>query len=480
VHSKNSGGGATTDAEFFDSVDITMKKFLVTRTDTRAQGLRNLFQLIQTYQAEFIKTATEADKNFLANESNTVQPIWSKFLSEDGLLLNDKRVLKFSDIKTLKSKRLTLRWEDRHLTTSIATRKPDEVMYIAGHPSTVYYIAVVGDLKSPGQDFTTANKGHILSFLVRLMECQPFRHFAFGYLRNSEVVQFFKVTRGNEGFTYLQTPEYNWCLEGADIFADLLTAQPSELGWCVPELPFESMHTTAFLGSGMSCSVYATSNNTVVKIFRRNQELDVELLNLKIVGSVIAIKTFVPRVVRHSGDFLEVTPIGRHYTDDLVQASAEDEQRDDADLPRRAVFGLKHILQLIFVISQSPLVHRDLHLNNMYITEEGNLLLNDWALAVQPNTTVAFAGVDDYVSSDVLGAKDGGRYEALRKDDLHAIVRIAYRIVHARDFERIVKEKPLAFWKARLGSGQWKVAEAAAAANNTDALGEAMEKVMPW
>jgi serine/threonine protein kinase len=170
-----------------------------------------------------------------------------------------------------------------------------------------------------------------------------------------------------------------------------------------------------------------------------------------------------------------------HYTDDLVRADAETDEAKNADLPQHAVFGRKHIGQLVDIVAASPLVHRDLHPDNMYITQDGSLLLNDWGLAVEPGTQVTFVGVEQYVSFEIFAAQEAkSLYTALRKDDLLAVVRVAYRMLHPHDFKRIAQETPAVFWKARLAYGHWAEAEAAAAADNPDNLKALLENLMPW
>jgi hypothetical protein len=472
-----SGAGATTNADFYDSMSPEVKSFLPRRQGS-AQKMKGEFALIAKHERELIAQqkgeASGNEKKFQATESNMVQPLWSAYLGS-GLTV-DGAVLKFTDNKKIKGRSPTMRWEDRHKVPSIGTRRPDECLYIAKQPSTAYYIAVVGDLKNPGDDFTADAKGQILSFMLRLMQLQPFRQFVIGYLRNSAVIQFFCATRNGDDFTFEETPEYAMDGEGAELFADLLVAAPADLGWTVPSLPFEGLNTTDFLGRGASCAAYATNHATVVKIFHREPDMKRELENLAILAKCEALRGTVPAVIQSEGPFMEVSPIGKHYTEDLVGVDVE-----NAELPQHAVFGRKHLGQLIDIIAASPLVHRDLHPGNAYIMEDGNLLLNDWGLAVEPGQKVAFVGVEKFVSFDVLDAKQAGStYKALRKDDLLAIVRVAYRILHPHDFKRMDQETPAAFWKARLACGYWAAAETAAAADEPETLKALLKDLMPW
>jgi hypothetical protein len=74
----------------------------------------------------------------------------------------------------------------------------------------------------------------------------------------------------------------------------------------------------------------------------------------------------------------------------------------------------------------------------------------------------------------------GEKYPSLRKDDLHAIVRIAYRILHSPVFKLMKATTPAEFWKSRLGNGNWKEAEDAAASNAPDRLKTVLIALFPW
>jgi hypothetical protein len=475
------GVGPSTNAEFYDSVHPKVKQFVQRASQSAQLSLTSDFTLIEAYENAKIATATTANAQFLPNESNIVQPIWSSYLGVGGLNVGTGSILKFSSHKTFFGKPITLDWEDTHKAPSIGTRKPDECLYIKDKPHTAFYVAVVGDLKDPGEKFKADAKGHILAFMLRLMEFQPSRPYVIGYLRNSNVIQFFRVCRDAGAshdavtFTYLETQEYSWAKEGAQLFASILTSKPGELGWEVPKLPWKGMEVTAFLGAGASCSVYATNEETVVKVFKRVPELEAEENNLKSLGACAA---FVPQVLKTKDCFMEVSPIGKHFTDDLVKAASNPIIKA---LPEHAVFGLKHMLQLVDVVKASPLVHRDLHPGNIFVKDNDDLLVNDWGLAITPGTVNQFVGVEQYVSPSILAAKQSGAaYAAKFEDDLCAIVRIAYRLLHAHDFKRVTVETPANFWASRLSSGQWSMAEAAATEGEHESLKAALTELMPW
>jgi hypothetical protein len=482
---KKTGGGAMSNAEFYDGAHVKCtNEFLP--VDVDVPKLKTDFTAMLEHEKADIAERTKSDPKFRANESNTVQLSWSAYLSDAGLTIGSK-TLKFDKPKQMNKKKITLQWIDRHTVQSIGSRKPDECLYVVAEPAVAFNIVVVGDLKDPGVKFTTDAKGHILSFMVRLFDFQPSRRFVIGYLRNSEVIQFFHAARTGQTFSYSESEEMNWTLKGGGVFASLLTSDLSALGWTVPTLPWEDVKVTGYLGAGLSCTAYATDHGSVAKIFhekteegKQDDDFDTELENLKEVNKCPALKGFVPVIVSsdESRRMMLVAPIGKHYTDDVDRVGVSDEV---GRFPQYAIFGRKHMEQLIDIVKNSPLVHRDLHLNNLYVTDDGDLLCNDWALAVKPKTQVYFAGVDAYVSFNVL-EKKGRRekYPALRKDDLHAIVRIAYCILHPHDFKLMNATNVKEFWKSRLGNGNWEAAELAAAADDPDNLKAVLIALFPW
>jgi hypothetical protein len=89
---------------------------------------------------------------------------------------------------------------DTHNRVSYGNRKPDVVGYVTGKPRSVFYIAVVGDVKARRQvgkeDFDAAEKGHLQSLLEELLlEFQPSRDVATGFLTDGFLIQFFRVEK---------------------------------------------------------------------------------------------------------------------------------------------------------------------------------------------------------------------------------------------------------------------------------------------
>jgi hypothetical protein len=472
---KQSKAGASTNAEFYQGVTVVTQKNIFSSGSKKSWLLADFASLLE-YEKANTSEKVRNDEKFVATESNMVQPIWSAYLGS-GLDLGDGKTLTFDRNKRLGSKTQALNWVDTHSAPSIGSRKPDEVQYCAGSPVTVLHAVMFGDIKGPGEKFSDEDKGQILTMAIRLLELQPGREFVYTYLRNSNVVQFFRVNLNDEEYVYKASPELMWAGDGGAMFASMLISDLDALGWVTPNVEFDGVSATAYLGSGLSCTAYATDrDNTVVKIFKNKGEMKREVANLKLVNQCVALlQDHVTQLQEEKGLQILVSPLGRHYTDDLVEGD-----KPSSIMPGVATFGRKHIGQLIDVVEHSPLVHRDLHPANIYIDQRGNLVVNDWALAMKENTDVCRAGVDAYLSTDILSKKKEEKYTACHTDDLHAVICIVYRMLHPHDFKRMENGKELEFWQTRLNHGHWKVASEHAANSEYAELKSVLNDLIPW
>jgi hypothetical protein len=118
-----------------------------------------------------------------ADEIRVVQPYWSEKLKN------------FPDKEDL-----AVVLEDTHRSVSYGNRKPDVVGYVANKPRSVFHIALVGDVKARRQankeSFDASEKGHLESFLEDLLlDFQPYRRAANGFLTDGCLIQFFRLER---------------------------------------------------------------------------------------------------------------------------------------------------------------------------------------------------------------------------------------------------------------------------------------------
>jgi hypothetical protein len=125
-----------------------------------------------------------------ASETKVVQPLWSKLLRQ--LPKNGAVVLKNTFNKV-----------------SFGTRKPDAVGYIVNKPKNVFHIALIGEVKSRQMtdDFSKEAKGQLTSFLMELLaDYQPYQDQVTGFLTDSYLIQFFKLSRAKPLFRLIEGP----------------------------------------------------------------------------------------------------------------------------------------------------------------------------------------------------------------------------------------------------------------------------------
>lgn len=174
----------------------------------------------------------------------SVQNIWStKYLP----LLNSKiSQLAITDPRTV---------VDRHRVESIRNKKPDDVAYPNNSTFCEMNILFVGELKkrrsATSVEFTNEEKDQIISRCVDVLEVQVYRSFIFGYLTDSCIIMFFKVTRQDEIFEYEYSPPVFLYHEGERKLLWLYSMSFEDLGWNLPKIFNSNYLYRKFLGSGI-------------------------------------------------------------------------------------------------------------------------------------------------------------------------------------------------------------------------------------
>ena len=114
-----------------------------------------------------------------SSETGFVQPYWAKVI--DKRLPTDTKIC----------------LKDCHGKPTIGTRKPDIIGYVRGEPESIFYIALVGELKgrrpASKANFSHDEKGQLLSFLEDLLKLQTHRNEVSGFLSDGSYIQFFRL-----------------------------------------------------------------------------------------------------------------------------------------------------------------------------------------------------------------------------------------------------------------------------------------------
>jgi hypothetical protein len=161
-------------------------------------------------------------------------------------------------------------------------------------------------------------KGQMDSFLVDLLQYQPQRTEATGFLTDANIIQFFKIEKTGPLSYYLhESNTYNLADEGGPLLLGLLQTNPTKLG-LDPFILFNNKEIVCnkVLGVGATSVVYEgilDEKPVVVKRFRKEQltYLSIKKANLNKVKHIPG----VPMLVGTTKDdtALLLSPIGIHF-----------------------------------------------------------------------------------------------------------------------------------------------------------------------
>lgn len=201
---------------------------------------------------------------------------------------------------------------DTHLTPVLGRRKPDITFYERNNPSVLFGVTGLVELteyhKKPAGthfEFSDSKCGQLGTFLARLINLQPFRQSATGFVSDGCRIRFMRVDRDTIDKQITVGPtlpfENNNPMANRWLWSFLL-AKPEALGWSVPNIavnrvPIRLMES---LGAGANSNVYRgeyfTGSGTVdtrmvvVKVFKpdalKRGNLEREIRNLRHVSTI--------------------------------------------------------------------------------------------------------------------------------------------------------------------------------------------------
>jgi hypothetical protein len=367
-------------------------------------------------------------------------------------------------------------------------RKPDVSMFHSSISASLYTL-LVGEVKPKGESsFSPSAKGELLTFLKRVLYCQPQRQRVVGFLTDGFGVVFMGLMRSGKLRYTPRLPLGPKASVGRLALISLIKAKPSAIGFVELKGVPKDWTPMRLLGSGATASVYAArpavggDESCVIKLCSTIASAEREeqvLLQLSALPNV-------PRVLQ------------RHQTSLVLEPLAEPFDRSYA-MPRA-----RHFLELLKVLQAAHglgLVHRDLRPENwMQISApksqaNGQSLLIDWGYAKKSSLVSAYLGTVSFASEQVLvGLTRREDVKVGSADDLESFVRLVYYYAtglrpcyedgatpiekaHASLFFWKSVKKQSTFWKrwadlaaARNFSGLQQLAEVAGFDPDTDQL----------
>ena len=128
---------------------------------------------------------------------------------------------------------------DRHTVSSIGTRRPDAVGYLAGFPPSELALAFFVELKAVKKDgFEPKDKGQVLDFAMKLLKLSPLRQHVDFLLLDLHHALFFRLIKGEPSST-LQESSLLHLEEALPYIYALCMMTAVEHGMDVPAIPKE-------------------------------------------------------------------------------------------------------------------------------------------------------------------------------------------------------------------------------------------------
>jgi Protein kinase domain len=284
-------------------------------------------------------------------------------------------------------------------TGRLPTKTPDVAFYpkTIERPSAADFVAF-GDCK--GSDWTGTLRseiGQVMLHAHRILDAQPQRLHVYGFITNNWSVV---LVRGYQSesrpFAVCWFVSSALTFEaGMKAFFYLMIEDNGFIG--SPTVCGIPLAIKRPLRPGGSCRAFTATydnRNVVAKLYGDGDDAKEEARMIAAVRSACTINSQnaeFPVVVAVDSPWLLVTPVGTPFV--------------------AATFSLEHLkmlLRTLKTVHEAKIVHRDVRFSNIFLVEDGRVLLNDWGSSIhyEPLTRAAVAGCPaPYCHPDLVGAR---------------------------------------------------------------------------
>ena len=331
-------------------------------------------------------------------------------------------------------------------------------------------VLFVGDIKcSENNYFSGADKGQVFYYGELILESQPLREFVIVFLTNCNVIQFFRVSRSDDSYTYTETIVMDLMggneKEGCKCLNALIKAKETQLGFVTVEHTLgEEFKPNRYLGSGATSHVYQAefkNGDVVIKHFKNEfKHLCEQEANTMKALQASKLQT-VPTFLKSSGESIAMNPVAKRNN--------------------RQLTGF-HFLQILFTlqeVNKLKYVHRDIRPDNiLFLNDKATVFLCDWGFAVDEGVRT-YGGTIHFASKSVLDQlrKNPISVRSTFADDLFSLVCVLYVSQFPSEYEKLVDIDSLQlkdiikFWEeVRSKCSWWEAAFKAAESSNTNNL----------
>jgi hypothetical protein len=346
--------------------------------------------------------------------------------------------------------------EDTSSNAYLDGRKPDVSIFMDGIVSSLY-VLLIGEVKRKG-DFSPSALGELLTFLKRVLYCQPTRSRVIGFLTDGFEVVIMGVNAG----TIVRTPRLplsNGDSVGRLALATLFKASPMSLGYVTRTGVPIGFRLNSFLGSGATSTVFSGSKRNeneqyVIKICTSAEHVDRERKAIEAIG----IHPSIPAIIEHKDDSVMTSLVFSPVATEFDLAS---------NRPRQCHFS--HLLEVLKFAHDQKYVHCDIRPENWMISSRDNSrpILIDWGFARALDTMCKYRGTVSFASERVLIALNNdasAEFVVGPADDLVSFVLIQFYYITGLRPEypdqctpALKAQLSQAFWKKQLDNSFWTV-----------------------
>lgn len=294
-------------------------------------------------------------------EKKKVKPFWKKFMQED----HEQIVPGISN---------------DYEAASLGPKTPD-ICFFQSHVATPSAESFIAAADCKGDKWTgksCAEKGQIMLYLHKILDAQPNRPHAYGFVTNNSIIVLVKASRASRSpFEVIwEISDVLTFVSGMTLFVDLMEAdngyRPN------PTFNGDTVSVVRPLRPGGSCRAYLgrfQGRDVVVKVYSSNELAQANHAKIAEINSALENKnqdgSALPITRGLSEQWLLVEPIGQPFTP--------------------TSFSHTHLKCVLNTLKQTHIagyVHRDVRMANMFDLGGGRILLNDWgSLAAKDNIT---------------------------------------------------------------------------------------------
>jgi len=370
-----------------------------------------------------------------ASESKKVQPTWTRLVP-----------------KLRELSHLTVHPFSSPGKQTIGSRKPDLPCYLAGQTRSIYYLAVVGELKGArdSHSFTAEEKGQLASFLGKLLQ-MTHRPFCFGFLSDGKIIQFFRGAMDSTEFSIRETSVEVLNINGGYYLLELLSQKPTDLGYSDEiDIAINNKFVTIedYLGHGGCSVVYKgkyTNNDVVVKCFHEDKYRYAEV-ERRMLEKVQSLGSSVPHVVEYiqSRGILILDSVGISFVGE--------------NAPRITRNLFCDLISVLEGAHEKQVIHRDLKIQNFFrrVDDPNKVLLNDWSAAASSAEETVVQGTPALMPSYLLELAANNEYTPQASDDLESFVKMFYCYLFPNDPPPNTLKKLTQFWQSVATVRYWE------------------------